>query len=258
MKKNLILSAMLAIALIASAQPVVDVDSLARSQRVVLDISHYQGVINFDQVAQSTKWIFLKATEGSNLIDPSFLTNAKEAKRVEIKVGAYHYFTEKSSARLQAVNYLKTIGAVDIALVPVVDVEVCNLLAPDELRDSVQLFADCVEAVYGCKPIIYTNEVFFRENLQTFGESYPLWIAKYSNEAPNVGFDIILWQMSERGIVNGIEGYVDVSVFVGKYRPRDIKLPFSKSDGNKKDSKSKKSKKNDKRNRNKKEKLINH
>ena len=245
MKKYMFfLFTLLAVAVTACAGPVVDIDSLARKQRVVLDASHHQDMIDFERVAQSPlKWIFLKATEGSTHVDPKFLEYARDAKAAGMKVGAYHFFTERSSATEQAAHYLNTIKSVDIDLVPVVDVEVCK--SPEHLSDSLRVFLACVEAEYGCNPMIYTNEAFFRDNLQAFGESNPLWIAKYSKDAPDVGFDIMLWQASERGVIKGIDTMVDVSIFMNNHRPRDIKLPSkrksSKDDG-KEDSKSGKKK----------------
>ena len=257
MKKNLFLSAMLAIAFIACARPALNVDSLARNQRVVLDVSRFQGKIDFEQVTQSPlKWVYIKATEGMNT-DPMFLTNVQGAKAANMHVGAYCFFSEKSGARAQATHFLNTVksAGVEYDLIPMVDVETLRIYTPEQLVDSLKVVVDILEAEYHKKPLVYSGEKFFLKYLKAF-DDYPLWVAKYSAvNAPNIdGVDYILWQMSDVGIVNGIEGYVDVNVFVGEHRPRDIKLPSSTSDGNKKDSKSKKSKKNGKRKRNKKEK----
>lgn len=232
------------VAVSACAGPVISVDSLARKQRVVLDVSRHQGNIDFKRVAQSpVKWIYLKATEGSTHVDPKFLEYARDAKAVEMKVGAYHYFSERSSASDQAAHFLNMLRQVDIDLIPVVDVEVQKLYTPDQLCDSLQVFLDCVEKEFGCKPMIYSGEKFFTRNLLPFSKSYPVWLAKYSKDAPDVDVDVMLWQSTESGLINGIAGMVDVSVFMNNHRPRDIKLPSKRSsakeDGNKKSSKKK-------------------
>lgn len=232
------------VAVSACAGPVISVDSLARKQRVVLDVSRHQGNIDFERVAQSpVKWIYLKATEGSTHVDPKFLEYARDAKAVEMKVGAYHYFSERSSASDQAAHFLNMLGQVDIDLIPVVDVEEHKLYTTKQLRDSLQVFLDCVEKEYGCKPMIYSGEKFFTRNLLPFSKSYPVWLAKYSKDAPDVDVDVMLWQSTESGLINGIAGMVDVSVFMNNHRPRDIKLPSKRSsakeDGNKKSSKKK-------------------
>lgn len=257
MKKNLILSAMLAIAFIACARPAIYVDTLARKQRVVLDVSRFQGKIDYGQVTGSPlKWIYIKATEGMNT-DPMFQTNVQGAKAANMHVGAYCFFSVLSGARAQATHFLNTVKSVGVEydLIPMVDVENLKSYTPEQLVDSLKLFVDILEAEYHTKPLIYSGEHFFLKYLKAFA-GYPLWIAKYADKAPNLdGVDYILWQVSEKGIVNGIEGYVDVSLFVGKHRPRDIKLPSSKPEGkDKKDSKSKNSKKKGKKGRSPKEK----
>lgn len=235
-----------AVAVLACAGPVISVDSLARKQRVVLDVSHHQGNIDFEQVAQSpVKWIYLKATEGSTHVDSKFLEYARDAKAVEMKVGAYHYFSERSSASVQAAHFVNMIRQIDIDLLPMVDVEVQKLYTPDQLRDSLQVFLDCVEKEFGCKPMIYSGEKFFTRNLLPFGKSYPVWLAKYSKEAPDVDVDVMLWQSSESGLLNGIAGKVDVNTFLNNHRPHDIKLP-SKRSSTKDDVKKKSYKSNNK------------
>ena len=221
------------------AGPVVNVDSLARNQRIVLDVSHHQGVIDFEKIAQSVRWIYVKASEGCSHEDERFLYNVQSAQAAGIKVGAYHFFSERSGAIAQAQHFLRIIAQVELELTPVLDIETNDLLSGDQLRDSVKVFLNCVEKALGCKPMIYSGEKFFTEKLQqAFGDSYPLWIAKYSNggkKAPDVGADIVLWQFSESGSIDGVSTAISVSTFMGNHRPRDIKLPSkaksSKGDG---------------------------
>lgn len=245
MKNYLVLYIVLAIASIAraSARPLIDVDSFACSQPVVIDISRYQGEdINFEKVMQSSKWIYIKATEGMN-VDPLFMSNIKRAKSAKLHVGAYCFFSEKSGARDQAERYIRTVrsSGVDLNLIPMVDAEKRSIYTCAQYCDSLQVLLDCLEAEFKCKPLIYSGERFFLDNLISFGNSYPLWIAKYSNTAPdlgNIGYDYVLWQRSEEGMVSGINSLVCFSTFNGSHRPRDIKLPSSSQDNDKNTSKS--------------------
>ena len=257
MKKNVILTVMLAMAFMACARPAVDVDSLARTQRVVLDISRYQGDdIDFEKVMQSSKWIYIKATEGMN-VDPLFMSNIKRAKSAKLHVGAYCFFSEKSGARDQAERYIRSVrsSGVDLDLIPMVDVERLSIYSPAQLCDSIKALLDCLEAEFKCKPLIYSGERFFLDYLQDLGKDYPLWIAKYGPKAPILsGIDYVLWQRSEEGMVSGINSLVCFSTFNGSHRPRDIKLPSSSQDDDKNTSKSsKKDKKKGKGDRKQKE-----
>ena len=91
------------------AGPVVNVDSLARNQRIVLDVSHHQGVIDFEKIAQSVRWIYVKASEGCSHEDERFLYNVQSAQAAGIKVGAYHFFDILSDIRTVGVCILHQI-----------------------------------------------------------------------------------------------------------------------------------------------------
>ena len=59
-----------------------------------LGIFHYQGTINWTQVAadpKGYKFVFMKATEDTNYTDPTFNTNLAGAKSVGIMAGPYHF-----------------------------------------------------------------------------------------------------------------------------------------------------------------------
>lgn len=215
---------------------VVNIDSLACGQQdLLIDVSKYQGEIDFDQIALTpVKYVYVKATEGSTHTDYMFMHNVRAAQAAGIRVGAYHFFSEKSSAQSQASHFLETIQQVHLELIPVVDVEVRKKYSPSQLVDSLQVFLDCVQRACGHTPMIYSSYSFFRDYLQDFGNS-PLWLARYSRDAPDLlGFDYILWQFSEQGLLNGVVSFVDVSMFVANHRPSDIELPGKSSDGGKK------------------------
>jgi len=184
-----------------------------------IDVSKHQGDINWEELKKNPKikFVYIKATEGSDYIDPRYKHNIKEARRHGFKVGSYHYLSNKSSATSQFVNFARTASREEQDLIPVIDVEVCKLWSSQQLRDSLQVFADLLEDYYGCKPIIYTYEKFFTKHLGKAFSDYPLFIAKYNSAQPNVGYKWLLWQFSDCGLfrkaVKGNNGEVDLSRF---------------------------------------------
>ena len=57
-----------------------------------IDVSHYQGSINWTSVKNSGKtFAFCKATEGTTYTDPTFATNWAAMKNVGLIRGAYHF-----------------------------------------------------------------------------------------------------------------------------------------------------------------------
>ena len=184
-----------------------------------IDVSKHQGDIDWEEMKKhpKVKFAYIKATEGSDYIDPRYKHNIKEARRHGLKVGSYHFLTNKSSAKSQFINFAKTASRDEQDLIPIIDVEVCNRWSSQQLRDSLKVFADLLEDYYGCKPMIYTSEKFFTKHLGRAFADYPLFIAKYNTVQPNVGYKWILWQFSDCGLfsksVKGNRGEVDLSRF---------------------------------------------
>ena len=72
----------------------------------VLDISAYQGEVDFQRVKQDGIWgVMLKATEGERYLSPAFEKNYQQAKQANLEIGAYHYL--RASTVPEAVEALR-------------------------------------------------------------------------------------------------------------------------------------------------------
>ena len=69
------------------------------SKQQGIDVSHYQGNINWERVARedNVHFVYIKATEGAGLVDDCYLRNLYGAKRVGLPVGSYHFFSPSTS-----------------------------------------------------------------------------------------------------------------------------------------------------------------
>ncbi len=193
-----------------------------------IDISKHQGTINWADLKKYTKikFVYIKATEGSDYVDPRYKENIRNARKHGFKVGSYHFLSTKSSATTQFHNFIRTANREEQDLLPVIDIEVTGRWSSQQLRDSLKVFADLIEDYYGCKPLIYTSEKFFTKHLGRAFADYPLFIAKYSATSPNIGYKWILWQFSDCGqfksAVRENRGEVDMSRFNKGYSINDI------------------------------------
>ena len=94
-----------------------------------IDISHYQGEINWDKLSDATidgfplKFVIVKSTEGSSGVDENFNDNFYQAREYGFIRGAYHFWSNKSSARAQANFFLKQVHLEEGDLPPVLDIE---------------------------------------------------------------------------------------------------------------------------------------
>ena len=188
-----------------------------------IDISHYQGEINWDKLSDATidgfplKFVIVKSTEGSSGVDENFNDNLYQAREYGFIRGAYHFWSNKSSARAQANFFLKQVHLEEGDLPPVLDVEhkPKNRSIEDFQRD-VLTWLHIVEDKYHVKPIIYTYYKFKEQYLSApVFDDYPYWIAHYYVEKVEYKGKWKFWQHTDAGRLDGIRGYVDLNIFNG-------------------------------------------
>lgn len=188
-----------------------------------IDVSKYQGKINWTKVAKSgkAKFVYIKATEGTSIKDPQYKKNLEGARKAGLKVGSYHLYSSKTSAYDQFANFKSVVQKKQQDLIPVLDIEGhhsgrLNMARVDKLLEL-------MEREYGVRPIIYTSEALcVRHFSGTKYKKYKFFIANYKRK-PCVTYT--LWQHSEKGSVAGISGHVDLDKFHPKSGMNDILLP---------------------------------
>jgi lysozyme len=187
-----------------------------------IDVSRYQEIINWKAVKNmevegvKIDFAFLKATQGTQTIDIQYFQNKIRAKKAGIPIGAYHFFVASKDPIAQANLFSKVVQTKKGDLPPVVDIEKEYHQSSEKIRKNLKTWLRLTEKRYGVKPIIYTNVDFYKNHLEGYFESYPIWIAHYTKlREPNIDKDWTFWQLSEEATVNGIKGKVDFNVFRG-------------------------------------------
>lgn len=187
-----------------------------------IDVSRYQQLIAWEEVKAmkvkdiSLGFAFIKATEGIGNTDPQFRRNWRRARSNGIIRGAYHFFIASKDGKMQAENFIDKVDLEPGDLPPVLDVEQMNGVSVTQLKKEVREWLEVTEAYYKVKPIIYTNIDFYKRNLGSEFDAYPLWVAHYyEQKQPRIERGWIFWQHNDRGNVNGILSKVDFNVFSG-------------------------------------------
>lgn len=186
-----------------------------------IDVSHYQGDIDWEAVKATEKqefpirFAFMKATEGGDHKDKRFDENFLGAANAGITRGAYHFYNPNTDPIRQADFFISQVKLKKGDLAPVLDIE-------RKPRDVAQLQGDLLkflqrlEQHYGVKPIIYTSYKYKLRYLNTpeFA-TYPFWIAHYYVSELSYEGAWQFWQHTDFGAVPGIEDNVDLNVFNG-------------------------------------------
>ena len=186
-----------------------------------IDISHYQGEVDWNMLEQTrqgqfpVKFIFMKATEGGDFSDRKFVANFDSARAHGFIRGAYHFYNPKTDANRQADFFIRSVKLEPGDLPPVLDIEKKGK-SVKKLQDDLKIWLRKVENHYGVKPIIYASYKFKTKYLNDpVFDSYPYWIAHYYVDSVRYQGDWKFWQHTDVGTLPGIDEEVDLNVFNG-------------------------------------------
>lgn len=189
-----------------------------------IDIARYQGIIDFNAArAGGTRFVYMKATEGGDYVDPMFYDNWNRAKAAGMAHGAYHFMTWCRTAAEQAAWFIEKVPVDPTALPPVLDLEWNHLSScknrpsKQDALEKIRVMVTAMEAHTGKVPIIYTDMTFHRDILE--GESFdnPFWLRSTAAE-PHMRYSSrgwTFWQWTQTGTMPGVRGEVDRNVFYG-------------------------------------------
>ena len=189
-----------------------------------IDVSYYQGKIDWAKVKQAGyEFAFLRigfrgyGAEGILKADQRFEENIKGAQAAGIDIGVYFFAQaiNETEAVEEADFVLQLLDGYELQMPVVYDPE---LIRDDDARtDAVTgeqftiAFCERISSA-GFEPMVYSNmlweaTLFDMEALQ----EYPFWYADYES-IPQTPYAFSIWQYSEKGSVDGIQGNVDLNI----------------------------------------------
>ena len=191
-----------------------------------IDVSKYQGEIDWEKVAESgVEFAIIRAGirgygTGEIVEDATFQDNLKGATDAGIDVGVYFFsqaITEEEA--IEEANFiLEAISDYDVTYPIALDVEEVtdksartNGLTATQRTDCAVAFLETIREA-GYTPMIYGNLKSFCDMLELERvQDYQRWFAFYDKEL-YFPYDIAIWQYSDSGVIDGIEGTVDLNI----------------------------------------------
>ncbi len=197
--------------------------------RLGVDVSRYQGSINWDQVRDDGyDFAILRlgyrgyGTAGSLNMDSQFYQNLNGAKAAGLDVGVYFFAQaiNEEEAREEADYVLSALNDAELELPVVYDPE--SVTGADARTDDVTgeqftrntlAFCQTIEEA-GYEAMVYSNMLWeaYELDLKELTD-YPIWYADYE-PLPQTPYRFEFWQYTSTGRVNGIRGDVDINIWL--------------------------------------------
>lgn len=189
-----------------------------------IDISAWQGNIDWDQVKNCIEAVIIRAGYGKNNIDQKWVPNAEAVRDSSLDVGAY-WFSYAYTADMAymegcyAANAVKNkFGDRQIPIAFDLEYDSVDYAAKKGVkigRAEATLFAIRFDSGQGVRyrPMLYTNIDYIRNyfDLGVIRAAIPdllLWVACWGSEPKD--YNMAIWQYSSKGSVAGIIGNVDM------------------------------------------------
>ena len=195
-----------------------------------IDVSSYQGNINWPGIARNLDFAYAKATEGTYYTNSFFYNQYEGPYNAGLIRGAYHFAIPNNSSGQSQADYFikhgggwssdgKTLpGALDIEYNPYGSE--CYGLTDSQMVSWLHNFANEYAFREHVYPVIYSTTDWWSTctgNSSGFGSKDPLWIANYSashgGTLPRGWGFYTFWQYRSSGSLPG-----DQDVFNGAYK----------------------------------------
>jgi len=194
-----------------------------------IDVSFYNKNINWPSVkAAGIDFAIIRVggrgwESGLMYDDTCFQQNIESAMLAGLKVGVYFYSTANDPAEAvqEALFVLDRLHGAKLSMPIYFDTEQsgdfpygrADRLYKCERTDIIDAFCETVIAA-GYRAGVYSGQNFFQYNLDyTSSSKYDIWLASYTkyNRLPNFREAYDMWQFTDRGVVPGIPGVVDMN-----------------------------------------------
>lgn len=184
-----------------------------------IDISEFQGEIDFEEVRRSgIEAVYIRVGAGE-YTDEYFAENYERAKAAGLKIGFYHYVTARSvdEGRRQARFFASLAAGREPDMRLAMDFEYFGSLSVSQINAISEAYLDELTALTKREAVIYSDlsnarNIFSR----ALAEKYPLWAAQYGADEPSANGKWREWvgfQYTDEGRVGGIYGNVDLNIF---------------------------------------------
>ena len=194
-----------------------------------IDVSSFQGLIDWQKVkASGIRFAMIRLGyrgygQAGNMVEDDYARrNLEEARKAGLEIGAYFFSQAPTVDEVddEIFFFMKILGDTELTMPIVLDWERVGV----ETARTNNVDAETLTAMqkHFCKTMVdfgYTPMVYFNWHLAESSlylselEDYPFWLALYQNYM-TYPFRVEMWQYTCTGRVPGIQGDVDINVYM--------------------------------------------
>ena len=193
-----------------------------------IDVSSFQGKINWKKVKDSgIRYAMIRLGyrgygQAGNMVEDEYARrNLEEAQKAGLEIGVYFFSQATSIDEVddEIFFFMQILGDTRITMPVVLDWEYISDTARTAnvdartLTDMQKHFCETM-LDFGYQPMVYFNWTLADKKMYLNElEDYPFWLALYQDRM-TYPFRVEMWQYTCTGRVPGIEGDVDINVFM--------------------------------------------
>ena len=188
--------------------------------KIGIDISKWQGNVDFQKLKEANvEFVMIRLGYQTGfgkeiVLDKYYEQNIKLANKYGIKAGVYFYSYAKNTndAKKQAEFVKKHIKNYKIDMPIAFDfedwknIELAKLSIYDINKNAKTFLEEIKKDGY---QVLNYGSKYYLENIWDI--DYPTWLAHYTGKT-NYSKDYKMWQLTENGLISGVQGFVDVNV----------------------------------------------
>ena len=194
-----------------------------KNTMIGIDVSRFQEIIDFKKVKDSgCEFVIMRLGVNSDIdkdisVDKYYYDNIEKAKEAGLKVGVYIYTTATDEKKaIEHAKWTKSILKKEKLDFPVAfDWENWSnfqkyKISMYDITKTYMAFEKEMKKD-GYNTMLYSSMNYLYK-VWMFNDTYKVWLAHYTDKTSYEG-KYIMWQMSEQGKIDGINGNVDIDIY---------------------------------------------
>lgn len=206
-----------------------------------IDVSNHQANIDLTRINNPAPYIGIKVTEGKGWVDPHWRRFADTIRGIGKIPVYYHFVSQDNTPQQEADNFIKQLsGYFRPGEILVLDWEPTGRKPASTHVEWARQWMQRVEPALGSRPWIYMNlSTANASDWKDIAANNPLWLAHYPGNNTANGYNpvaprgnvsaqwrnIIAWQFTDRGRLDGYGGYLDLNLYYGPSTVIDVSPP---------------------------------